>query len=134
MMGGQAMRLQGMPRFSMDWDLFIPARDGRNLAKLNAAVGEELGEEILPLGPRGENFVQTFQTREGVVPFHLGVPGVPVFDEAERRSVCRPTGDGRVVPCLCGRDWLAAKEAAGRPQDQLDIQFLRELERVGRLD
>lgn len=23
--GGQAMRLMGMPRYSMDWDLFIPA-------------------------------------------------------------------------------------------------------------
>ena len=23
--GGQAMRLLGMPRYSMDWDFFIPA-------------------------------------------------------------------------------------------------------------
>ena len=33
--GGQAMRLAGMPRFSMDWDLFIPARDVENISKLN---------------------------------------------------------------------------------------------------
>jgi hypothetical protein len=28
LVGGQAMRLAGMPRFSMDWDFFIPPRDG----------------------------------------------------------------------------------------------------------
>ena len=27
LVGGQAMRLFGMPRFSMDWDFFIPPRD-----------------------------------------------------------------------------------------------------------
>jgi hypothetical protein len=26
LVGGQAMRLTGMPRFSMDWDFFIPPR------------------------------------------------------------------------------------------------------------
>ena len=25
--GGQAVRLEGMPRFSMDWDFFIPPKD-----------------------------------------------------------------------------------------------------------
>ena len=28
--GGQAVRLEGMPRFSMDWDLFIPGKGGEN--------------------------------------------------------------------------------------------------------
>ena len=27
LIGGQAMRLMGMPRYSMDWDLFIPPQD-----------------------------------------------------------------------------------------------------------
>jgi len=27
LIGGQAMRLEGMPRFSMDWDILIPAMD-----------------------------------------------------------------------------------------------------------
>ena len=34
LVGGQAMRLTGMPRFSMDWDFFIPPRDEANLAQL----------------------------------------------------------------------------------------------------
>jgi len=25
--GGQAIRLKGMPRFTMDWDFYIPPRD-----------------------------------------------------------------------------------------------------------
>jgi len=32
---GQAMRLTGMPRFSMDWDFFIPPHDENNFTKLN---------------------------------------------------------------------------------------------------
>jgi len=70
-----------MPRYSMDWDFFIPPRDERNFTRLNDLLGEELGEPLLPLGPRGENFLQTFQTRWGVLQFHLGVPGLPRFDE-----------------------------------------------------
>ena len=40
--GGQAMRLAGMPRFTMDWDFFIPPRDADNLACLNALLADEL--------------------------------------------------------------------------------------------
>ena len=35
LVGGQAMRLTGMPRFSMDWDFFIPPHDENNFTKLN---------------------------------------------------------------------------------------------------
>jgi hypothetical protein len=42
LIGGQAMRLAGMPRFSMDWDFYIPARDLENLHRLNSLLGEEL--------------------------------------------------------------------------------------------
>jgi hypothetical protein len=45
LVGGQAMRLIGMPRFSMDWDFFIPARDAENLSRLNA-----LSELVGPAG------------------------------------------------------------------------------------
>ncbi|HAO77488.1 MAG TPA: hypothetical protein DCQ92_00665 [Verrucomicrobia subdivision 3 bacterium] len=42
LVGGQAMRLTGMPRFSMDWDFFIPPRDGKNLARLNEILQDEI--------------------------------------------------------------------------------------------
>ena len=35
LIGGQAMRLTGMPRFSMDWDFFIPPADNENFKRLN---------------------------------------------------------------------------------------------------
>lgn len=131
LIGGQAMRLAGMPRFSMDWDLFIPPRDGDNFARLNAALADELDMPVEPLGPQGEGFIQTYQTRWGVVQFHLGLPGVPRFDEAERQAVIRTTETGAPIRCLSGPHLLAAKQAANRPQDQADIEFLLELQRLG---
>ena len=133
LVGGQAMRLAGMPRFSMDWDLFIPPRDEVNFARLNELLGEELDVGLVPLGARGENFIQTYQTRWGILQFHLGLPGVPRFDDAEKAGVVCPSELGTPVKCLSGTHLLAAKRAANRPQDQSDIIFLEELQRLGKL-
>ena len=86
LIGGQAMRLAGMPRYSMDWDFFIPPRDEQNFSKLNQILEAELDMPLVPLGTRGENFIQTYQTRWGVLQFHLGLPGVARFDEAEKKA------------------------------------------------
>ena len=133
LIGGQAMRLAGMPRFSMDWDFFIPPRDEANFSKLNEILKDELDMPVAPLGSRGENFIQTYQTRWGVLQFHLGLPGVPCFEEAEKAAVTRKTETGAPVKCLSGIHLLAAKRAANRPQDQADIAFLEELKRLGNL-
>ena len=133
LIGGQAMRLAGMPRYSLDWDLFIPPNDSENFARINSLLESELDEPLVPLGAHGENFIQTYQTRWGVLQFHLGLPGVPRFDEAEKAAVLRHTEQGTPVRCLSGAHLLAAKQAANRPQDQADIEFLRELQRLGKL-
>ncbi len=133
LIGGQAMRLSGMPRFSMDWDFLIPPRDAENFKKLNDILDEELDAPLIPLGPAGENFIQTYQTRWGVLQFHLGIPGVPRFEEAERVTVVRKTEHGASVKSLSGPLLLAAKQTANRPQDQADIEFLLELQRLGKL-
>ena len=133
LVGGQAMRLYGMPRFSMDWDFFIPPRDGKNFKRLNELLQDELDVPLVPLGGRGENFIQTYQTRWGILQFHLGLPGVPRFDEAEKNSACRNSEHGTPVKCVSGIHLLAAKKAAGRPQDQADIAFLEELQKLGKL-
>ena len=127
------MRLAGMPRFTMDWDFFIPPRDEENFAKLNSILEEECDLPLVPLGPSGENFIQTYQTRWGVLQFHLGLPGVPRFDDAERLGVVHKTEDGTPVKCLSGLHMLSAKQAANRPQDQADIEFLLALQRLGKL-
>lgn len=133
LIGGQAMRLLGMPRFSMDWDFLIPPRDTDNFSKLNHLLEAELDSPLEPLGPNGENFIQTYQTRFGVLQFHLGIPGVPRFDVVEQAGVVRNTEHGTPVTCLSGIHLLAAKQAADRPQDQGDIVFLLELQRLGKL-
>jgi len=124
--GGQAVRLHGMPRFSMDWDLLIPAHDAENFQRLNAAIGEWLGEPVVPLGARGENFVQTFQTPFGVVQFHLAAPGIALFEEAESAAVHQDLEGGTPCRVLSILDLLRTKEAAGRVQDEVDIEFLKE--------
>jgi hypothetical protein len=133
LVGGQLMRLAGMPRFSMDWDFFIPPRDEENFLRLNALLEGDLDLPLVPLGPKGENFVQTYQTRWGVVQFHLGLPGVPKFEHADSQAVTRKTEAGTPVRCLSGSHLLAAKRSANRPQDQADIEFLTELQRLGKL-
>ena len=68
-----------------------------------------------------------------MIQFHLGVPGLSGFDTAEKSAVRLNVEEGVAIPCLSGRDLLAAKTATGRPQDQTDILFLRELQRLGKL-
>ena len=124
--GGQAVRLHGMPRFSMDWDLWIPSRDVENFRRLNESIGMWLGESIVPMGPQGENFVQTFQTPFGILQFHLAVPGIPSFESVENSAVELFLEGGTPCRVLSLLDLLRTKQAAGRPQDQVDIEFLQE--------
>jgi len=124
LIGGQAMRLEGMPRFSMDWDVFIPPADQANIDLVNRLLADDLDMPLLPRGPGGENFVQTYQTSGGILQFHLGGPGLPRFEDAEARAVSRVNENGTAVRCLCTADLLASKRAANRPGDQADILFL----------
>jgi len=131
LIGGQAVRLEGMPRFSMDWDFYIPPRDLDNIQKINRLLEGELDLSLLPLGERGENFIQTYQTRWGIVQFHLAGPGLPKFDEAEARAVIHETENHTPVRCLCRNDLLESKRKAARPQDTLDIVFLENKKEAG---
>ena len=124
--GGQAMRLHGMPRFSMDWDLLIPPRDLANLELLNRVLGSEVDMPIVALGPLGENLVQTYQTSQGVIQFHLGVPGLLSYEEVEQETVELRTETGTSVRCLWRNAFLRSKLAANRQRDQDDIVFLQE--------
>ena len=46
--GGQAMLQEGMPRFTLDWDLFIPPRDEANFERINTVLDEELDIPLVP--------------------------------------------------------------------------------------
>lgn len=125
LIGGQAVRLEGFPRFSMDWDFFLPASDEKNISLINDLIGDELDIPILPVGAHGENLIQTFPTKWGVLQFHFAVLGLPRFDEVESRAVMHPTEDGTYVKCVGIDDLLAAKEAVARGKDMDDIKFLK---------
>ncbi len=131
--GGQAVRLEGCPRFSMDWDVYIPSRDGANLERINQVLAGEIDVPLIPMGPGDENFVQTYQTRWGVLQFHLAGPGLPPFDEAEQRAVTHMTEEQVPVRCLAGSDLLASKKRANRPSDAEDIKFLEKKKALGLL-
>ena len=63
--GGQAMLQEGMPRFTLDWDLFIPPRDEANFERINTVLDEELDIPLVPFDPAsGEGFVQTYHNTE----------------------------------------------------------------------
>ena len=125
LIGGQAMRLSGMPRFSMDWDIYIPPADKENLAKINGLLADEIDVPVEALGPRGENFIQTYQTKWGIIQFHLGGPGLPPFEKAEKRGIERIDTNGARIRCMSEKDLLVSKEATGREQDRIDVEFLR---------
>jgi hypothetical protein len=122
--GGQAVRLEGCPRFSMDWDVYIPGYDLDNIALINRVLSDELDVPLIPLGPRGENFIQTYQTSWGILQFHLAGGGLPSFDEAERRLTVNKTENDVPVKCLSRADLLESKKRANRPSDAQDIEFL----------
>ncbi len=123
--GGQAARLAGVPRYSMDWDVFIPPHDLGNIRLINELLCDELDVELEPLGHGGCNFLQTYQTHYGILQFHLGGPGLPDFNTAETNAEMVKTENGICVKKLSDEDLLRSKEAAGRPEDQTDIDFLR---------
>lgn len=123
--GGQAMLQQGMPRFTLDWDIFVPPFDQENFDRINTALADELDMDLEKLDIQtGEGFVQTFQTSAGIIQFHLSVPGLPKFALVEARSiVC----DYKGVPVkyLNLDDLLSSKQAVARDKDSDDILFLK---------
>src|SRR5687768_13749654 len=135
--GGQAVRIVGFPRTTIDWDLFVPPRDEANFQRIDQALDEiatpgEYDRPVIPLGPNGENFIQTYQFQWCLLQFHLLVPGIKTFEDAEKTSI--EVSDGGInFKRLSGPMLLKAKEAANRPADQEDIKFLRELQRLGKL-
>ncbi len=118
----------------MDWDLLLPSRDAENVARINALLADELDVPLETLGPHGENVIQTYQTRWGILQFHLGrPPGMEAFDVLEARAKEHLIANGVVAKCLNGKDLLASKRAVNRPSDFEDIEFLEAKAQAGLL-
>lgn len=121
--GGYALVQYAEPRYTKDLDLWISA-DATNAQ----AVYRALREFGAPLADLTEaDFAQEgYFYQMGVPPVRvdilMGIPGV-VFAEAWPRRL-EVDFDGLVVPFISRTDLIAAKRAAGRPQDLLDVEQL----------
>jgi predicted nucleotidyltransferase len=121
--GGYALIQYAEPRYTKDLDLWINA-DASNAQ----AVYRALREFGAPLADLTEaDFTQEgYFYQMGVPPVRvdilMGIPGV-VFAEAWPRRM-EVDFDGLLVSFISRQDLIAAKRAAGRPQDLLDVEQL----------
>lgn len=121
------MRLFGMPRISMDWDFYIPGKDIENISKINQILSPYLDMDLEPIGEKGQNFIQTFQTPFGILQFHLAPIALPPFEIAEKNAKILALEDGTPVKTINEKDIYFCKLTINRPKDQDDIIFLKNL-------
>ena len=137
--GGVAVVLQAMPRFTKDLDIcYSTAQDNLEaLGGVLVGLAAQLSgiSETVPFVPDGRTLRHTqilcLTTRAGDIDLLLEPDGAPRYDILrERASVVDLSG--RRVRIASIEDLLAMKRAAGRPQDLADIESLevaRELAR-----
>ncbi|MDT5123335.1 MAG: hypothetical protein QOC96_2817 [Acidobacteriota bacterium] len=123
--GGYAVIKYAEPRYTKDIDLWISA-DQANAA----AVYKALRLFGAPLtGLTEDDFAQEGRFYQmGVAPVRvdilMSIPGLH-FEQAWERRVLVDF-DGVMVPFISKQDLITSKIAAGRPQDLIDAQLLRE--------
>jgi hypothetical protein len=121
--GGYALIQYAEPRYTKDLDLWISA-DATNAQAVYRAL-REFGAPLADLS--AADFAQEgYFYQMGIPPVRvdilMGIPGV-VFAEAWPRRM-EVDFAGLVVPFISREDLIAAKRAAGRPQDLLDVEQL----------
>lgn len=134
--GGLAVVLQAMPRFTKDLDIcYSTAQD--NLDALGGVlVGLEARlrgiPEQVPFVPDGRTLRQTqimcLTTPEGDIDLLVDPDGAPPYGTLRRRAEIMQLGGHSVRVASIG-DMLAMKRAAARPQDVVDIESLEAAQR-----
>jgi hypothetical protein len=124
--GGYAVSFHAQPRATKDLDILIGA-DAENSKAVFAALAK-FGAPIEGLSAKDFAEPDNF--------FRMGAPPVMVdimpkisgveFEEAWRRRVNVRIDDDLSVPFISREDLLVAKLAAGRAQDLIDVDALRE--------
>jgi hypothetical protein len=122
--GGYALAVHGVPRFTKDLDVWVraSASNGLRVWKALDAFGAPFGElKLEDLSSPGIIF------QMGVPPNRIdiitGIDGV-TFDEAWGHRVHSTYGDQPVM-VIGMEDLIRNKAATGRPQDALDVETLR---------
>ncbi len=123
--GGYAVVQYTEPRFTKDLDLWISTHPDNAEAVFNAL--KEFGAPLEGMTPKDFSEEGYFY-QMGVPPVRvdilMGIPGVQ-FDEAYERRV-EVQFDDVPVTIIAKQDLIAAKRAAGRPQDLLDADSLEQ--------
>lgn len=129
--GGVAVVIQASPRFTRDLDITY-ATDPANLERLGnllVALGGTLRgiEDDVPFVPDARTLrraeMLTLTTREGDLDLLVDPPGSPGYP-ALRRHADIVDLDGDSVRIASLEDLIEMKRAAGRPQDEVDIDAL----------
>ena len=131
--GGYAVMKYSEPRFTKDLDVWI-ATDLENADAVYAAL-KEFGAPLVNL--TADNFThQDYFYQMGKPPLRvdimMSIPGVD-FEEAWKNREMVELDDIK-IPFISRSDLIRAKEASGRPQDMIDIDKLKEAERLDTLD
>lgn len=130
--GGVAVVIQASPRFTRDLDISY-ATDAANLERLGVllvALGARPRgvEEDLPFTPDARTLrhaqMLTLTTRDGDLDLLANPPGSPGYPSLRRRADVVEL-DGASVRVASLKDLIEMKRAAGRPQDEMDIEALK---------
>jgi hypothetical protein len=125
--GSEAVAFHGVPRYSLDFDVFVRPTQG-NLLRMKAAV-ELFGVPDLAARINPEVWARTRATlRLGEPPFQIDVllqlTGIE-YEPVGRGAVTGHYGD--VAVRFIGRsDLVVNKRAAGRPKDLADVKALED--------
>lgn len=129
--GGVAVVVQASPRFTRDLDIAY-ATDTANLERLGAllvSLDARLRgiEEDVPFIPDARTLrhtqMLTLTTRDGDLDLLVDPPGSPGYPALRRHAdIVELDGDSVRIASL--EDLIEMKRAAGRPQDDIDIESL----------
>ena len=121
---GYAVVQHAEPRFTNDLDLLVGTETSNADAVYSAL--SDFGAPLSGMTPadfREEGYFYQMGAPPNRVDILMGRPGV-AFKEAWKRRV-EVDFDGLTVPFISRQDLIKAKQAAGRPQDLIDLQALR---------
>jgi predicted nucleotidyltransferase len=136
--GGIALVFHGSARITQDLDICF-ASDQANLDVLGSAL-RKLGARLrgiaddVPFTPDGDALrrisIATLDTADGPLDLLREPPGAPSYDDLRRRAQ-RVQIDGVAVLVASLDDLEAMKRATGRPKDDLDLEEIEVIRRLG---
>lgn len=127
--GGYAVMKYSEPRFTKDLDVFV-ATDQENAKSVYSAL-KEFGAPLKNLSSDDfahEGYFYQMGRPPLRVDIMMSIPGIE-FDVAWKNREVVELSDIKLF-FISRSDLIRAKEASGRPQDKIDIERLKEAERL----